>query len=92
MVKLKRQVMKCGYADFTNVMLRDQFVLEVFNDTIGKWLLSVHQLTFVRAVKLAKVIEQVSADVDEMKNSSRQMNYLSSGNSRKRECNYKQLK
>jgi len=65
--RLKHQVMRCDYEDFSNVMLRDQFVLGIFDDSVRKRLLAESKLTFDRAVELATIVEQVSSDVDAMK-------------------------
>lgn len=50
-------------------MMREQFVFEVFDDSIRKRLLSETKLTFHRVVEISLITEQVSKDVDSMKKS-----------------------
>lgn len=55
--------MKCGYGDFTNTMLTDQFMSCIYDNDIRKRVLSETKLTLGKTVELAFVVEQVSADI-----------------------------
>lgn len=61
-VSLKKQVVKCDYGEFETTMLREQFVLELFDDGVRKRLLSEDKLTFDRAVELSSIVEQVGSN------------------------------
>lgn len=59
--------MKCMYGDFTNTMQRDQLVLGDFDDSVRQRLLSESKLSFGKPVQKATIVEQITADVRELK-------------------------
>lgn len=65
--QLKRQVVKCDNGEYANIVLRDQFVLGIWDDNIHKRLLSEVKLTFERVVDITLINEQVNCDVASIK-------------------------
>lgn len=63
---LKFQISRYGYGEYMEIILRDQFVLGLYDNSVRKMVSEV-KLTFGRAVDFEFVAEQVNQDVSSMK-------------------------
>lgn len=71
--ELKKQVSLCIYENFTDIMLRDQLVFGIANESTRKRLLTESTLTLDKAVTVVIAIEQTEKDAYQLTKRNRNL-------------------